>query len=160
MCDYSLMPVPNRLASEREDLISHRFASGTMGFASAVDLETKPDPAPKRRRTFWSAVWAVLAQPERKSVPAVCIPPGASLLLMDIPEGLQEEIGTGRVELVTFTQITAAANSYRDAVRFRNGREILLQRLDEGQRVRVLALAPASETECVGAAAQHLSPPS
>ncbi len=45
------------------------------------------------------------------------------------------------MEEVTFTQISAAANSYRDAVRFANGREVRLQELREGQRVRVLDLS-------------------
>jgi hypothetical protein len=44
-----------------------------------------------------------------------------------------------------FTQITAAENTYRDAVRFRNGFEVLLQRFVEGQRVRVLSLSAAEE---------------
>jgi hypothetical protein len=46
-----------------------------------------------------------------------------------------------------FTQITAAANTFRDAVRFHNGVEILLQRLDVGQRVRVLSLSSAEGPE-------------
>jgi hypothetical protein len=48
---------------------------------------------------------------------------------------------------VTFTQITAAANTYRDAVRFTNGREVRLQELREGQRVRVLDLSAAEELD-------------
>jgi len=31
MCDYSLMIVPNRLAIEGEDLVAHKFQSGTTG---------------------------------------------------------------------------------------------------------------------------------
>jgi hypothetical protein len=48
---------------------------------------------------------------------------------------------------VTFTQITAAVNSYRDAVRFNNGREVRLQELREGQRVMVLDLSVAEELD-------------
>ena len=77
---------------------------------------------------------------EVKPVPAVCIPPGASLRLMDISPKLQREFGIGADEEVTFTQLTAAQNNYRDAVRFSNGREILLQGLRDGQRVRVVTL--------------------
>jgi hypothetical protein len=50
-------------------------------------------------------------------------------------------------EEVTFTQITASAHSYRDAVRFANGREVRLQELREGQRVRVLDLSMAEELD-------------
>jgi len=32
MCDYSLMSIPNRLAVEGENLIAHRFTTGTMGW--------------------------------------------------------------------------------------------------------------------------------
>jgi hypothetical protein len=84
----------------------------------------------------------ILDSPRAKPVPAVCIPPGARLLLRDISEQWQKELGVGAVEEVTFTQITASPNSYRDSVRFPNGREVLLQRLQEGQRVRVLRLTP------------------
>jgi hypothetical protein len=38
-------------------------------------------------------------------------------------------------------------NTFRDAVRFHNGVEPLLQRLDEGQRVRVLELSSGEEQE-------------
>jgi hypothetical protein len=61
----------------------------------------------------------------------------------DIPEYLQREIDVRRTEEVTFTQLRASPFRYRDAIRFRNGREILLQRLQEGQRVRVLSLSVA-----------------
>jgi hypothetical protein len=81
--------------------------------------------------------------PSETPVPAVCIPPGASLRLMDISSKLQRELAIGPAEGVTFTERTADENSYRDAVRFSNGREILLQDLREGQRVRVLTLGQA-----------------
>ena len=45
------------------------------------------------------------------------------------------------------TAITAAVNSYRDAVRFPNGREVRLQELREGQRVAVLDLSVAEELD-------------
>jgi hypothetical protein len=51
------------------------------------------------------------------------------------------QVGAREVEEVTFTQLTSDAFSYRDAVRFRNGSELVLQRLQEGQRVRVLNLS-------------------
>jgi hypothetical protein len=85
----------------------------------------------------------VAAPNESKSVPAVCIPPGARLLLRDIPQQLQDQLGVRRVEEVTFTEITSSEFSYRDAVRFGNGIETILQRLLEGQRVRVLNLSLA-----------------
>ena len=74
-----------------------------------------------------------------KRIPAVCIPPGARLLLRDIPRNLQRELCVGEVEEVRFIETTAEVNTYRDAVRFSNCRQALLQQLREGQRVRVLS---------------------
>ena len=143
MCDYSLMALPNRLAREGEELVAHRFACGTMGFVSAAELRPALYPLTVRLRNVWSDLWGVRNPPKPQGVVAVCIPPGASLRVWDIPEYLQREIDVRRTEEVTFTQITASPFRYRDAIRFRNGRQILLQRLEEGQRVRVLGLSLA-----------------
>ena len=147
MCDYSLMAVPNRLAREGEELVAHRFPTGSLGLASPADLKCASEPLPRARRTFWNAVKEFFNPPRTCPVPAVCIPPGARMELMDIPARLQHELGVGPVEQVTFTQISAAVNSYRDAVRFGNGREVRLQELREGQRVRVLDLSFAEELD-------------
>ena len=61
-----------------------------------------------------------------------------------IPANLQRDLGVREDETVTFTQTTAMANTYHDAVRFENGRQVLLQMLKEGQLVRVLALIQES----------------
>jgi hypothetical protein len=135
------MAVPNRLAVEGEELVSHRFPTGSLGLASPPDLKRAANPAVPARRTFWCVVKEFFNPPKSEAVPAVCIPPGARLQLRDIPARLQHEFGVGAVETVTFTQISAAVNSYRDAVRFENGREVRLQELREGQRVKVLDLS-------------------
>jgi len=67
------------------------------------------------------------------------------LLLQDIPIDLERSLKVGWAEEVTFTQLTAAANTYRDAIRFKNGNEIYLQELREGQRVKILHLSLAHE---------------
>lgn len=143
MCDYSLMAIPNRLAVEREDLVAHRFQTGSMGLASPADLRRIADPPANEPRNFWGAVRNFFSPPHTRPVPAVCIAPGCRLLLQDIPARLQNELGVSAEEEVTFTQVTAAANSYRDSVRFKNGRLIRLQELREGQRVKVLDLSCA-----------------
>ena len=43
MCDYSLMAVPNRLAQEGEELVAHRFPTGSMGLASPADVKREMD---------------------------------------------------------------------------------------------------------------------
>jgi len=81
-------------------------------------------------------------------IPAVCIPPGARLLVKDIPAKLQHECGfLEEIAEAVFTQVTEVVNTFRDAVRFRNGVEVLLQRLNEGQRVRVLDLSSTEDQE-------------
>jgi hypothetical protein len=147
MCDYSLMAVPNRLAHEGEDLVAHRFPTGSLGLASPADITRVAPPAPSTSKTLWMKLKEFFQPPENDPVPAVCIPPGARLRLEDIPARLQTQCGVGPVEEVTFTQITAAAHSYRDAVRFLNGRELRLQELREGQHVRVLDLSAAEELD-------------
>jgi len=146
MCDYSLHHFPNRLGVEGEELVVHRFGGASLGLASASDL-----PAPKTASetpSRWAQIKSWFQPPlleADKRIPAVCVPPGGRLILRDIPTTLQRELGVNEVELVTFTEVSAEANSYRDAVRFRNDRQILLQRLHEGQRVNVVCLAPAAE---------------
>lgn len=139
MCDYSLMGVPSRLANEGEDLVVHRFRTGSIGLISDGELAQVKS----------SGLWPALKNLFRSSGPiqatAVCIAPGARLLLRDIPEEMQRSIRIGSSEEVVFTQLTAEVNTYRDAIRFGDGTEVLLQRLREGQRVRVLQLSLSNE---------------
>lgn len=147
MCDYSLMAVPNRLAREGEELVAYRFPTGSLGLASAGDVKRATAPSAHPPKTLWMRLMDFFNPPRPEPVCAVCIPPGARLRLADIPMRLQYEYGTGLVEDVTFTQISALPNSYRDAVRFANGREVRLQELREGQRVQVLDLSVAEELD-------------
>jgi hypothetical protein len=61
---------------------------------------------------------------------AVCIPADSKLLLEGIGEHIQKEYGVGAVEEVVMTRLEGGA--YKDGVRFSNGTELLLQRLDVG----------------------------
>ena len=83
--------------------------------------------------------------PQIDPVCAVCIPPGARLNLHDLPVRLQRALDVRADETVTFTQLSAAAHTYRDAFRFSNGAVIRLQELNEGLRVTVLDLSLAEE---------------
>ena len=131
MCDYSLAGIPNRLAAEGEELVVRRFRTGSIGLAS-----------PCASASRW---WSI------KQTPAVCIPPGARLRLHDIPEPLRQQCNVGMTEEVTFVQLSATEYQFRDAVRFNNGREILLQMLKEGMRVDVLSLSSGDhEQEAYG----------
>jgi hypothetical protein len=148
MCDYSLMNVPNRLARESEELVVHRFPTGSLGLASPGDVKCSVSTrTASARMSLWSRLKEFFNPPVVQPVAAVCVPPGARLVLHDIPVRLQREMGVGAVEEVRFTQITAAANSYRDAVKFANGREVRLQDIREGQRVKVLDLSGAEQLD-------------
>ena len=147
MCDYSLCGIPNRLAAEGEDLVVHRFSTGSMGLASMADLQEQKrlkETAP--RKSFWQRFVELLEQPDPyANVPAICIPPGAQLTLTNIPEPLRKRFQLRQEETAVFTQITSEFNRYRDAIRFHGNCEIRLQDLREGMPVRVLSLAEAEE---------------
>ena len=156
MCDYSLHVYPNRLACDGEELVVHRFGGASLGLASPSDLRpviTASSCSTTIKKPWsWAAIkeWFRANRPQwqpDKRTPAVCVPPGARLILKDIPKGLQRDLGVGEVEEVKFIEISAEVNTYRDAVRFKNGRQLLLQGLREGQRVHVLSLASAEVQE-------------
>lgn len=83
--------------------------------------------------------------PETPRLCAVCVPPGARLLLLGIPERIRRELGVSAAQSVTFVQLHADENSYRDAVQFASGRTVLVQQLAAGQTARVLALTTEPE---------------
>ncbi|MCI0663119.1 MAG: hypothetical protein L0220_18795 [Acidobacteria bacterium] len=146
MCDYSLHGVQNRLAVEGEELVVHRFPTSSLGLTNPAELQALAETtADQSGAGLWSAIknWFILeiAHP----APAVCIPPGARLFLQGIPKYLQRDLNVAECEEVTFTQLSAQPDTYRDAVRFNNGREVLLQRLRPGQRVKVLCLSLPEE---------------
>jgi hypothetical protein len=58
---------------------------------------------------------------------------------------MQRRFGVGPREEVTFVQLTAEPFRYRDAIRFDNGQEILLQLLSDGLKMDVLSLALVEE---------------
>jgi hypothetical protein len=153
MCDYSLHAVPNRLAVEGEELVTHRFPTSSLGLASPADLEKAncQHNAGKAGLSWWSALKNWLNPPPLRidKIPAVCIPPGARLRMNNVPRELQQELGVGRTEEVTFVELSASAYRYRDGVRFKNGREILLQYLDEGLGVDVLSLGGSEQPDAV-----------
>lgn len=138
MCDYSLHAIRNRLASEGERLVVHRFYTGSIGLApEPVPVDAS---APKQKLAFWRKLFLLDDKSDRPDC-AVCIPPGARLVLHNIPAHLQREFGVEETEEVTFTQLSADENSYRDAVRFSSGKTALLQRLTPGQKVEVVSLS-------------------
>ena len=151
MCDYSLHGIKNRLANEGEQLFVHKFHTGSKGLASVSDLKNLEKPAPAG-----AGVWAKfkcwvenqkrwINDDLKRALPAVCIPPGARLQVDGIPAPLQKQFGVGPREEVTFVQLTAEPFRYRDAIRFGDGQQVLLQRLSDGLRMEVMSLELAEE---------------
>jgi hypothetical protein len=136
MCDYSVVAERSRLAVEGEELVAYRFASGSIGLVS-------PDDATHHAR---ESGWRAWFSP-RVSPCAVCVPPGARLLLWDLPERIQQLAGVGPAEMVTMVQATYLEGRHRDGVLFRNHQQVLLQRLSEGQRLTVISLSSEEPSE-------------
>jgi hypothetical protein len=141
------MHFPNRLALEGEELVLHRFSSGSKGLVSPVELQAKEDAETSKRRSFWLAVKDFFSPPEPCRPTAVCVPPCARLQLHDIGPDIQIQYDVSTEEEVRFEQLSVSVNTYRDAVCFLNGRRVGLQQLPEGQRVTVLSLADAEVPE-------------
>jgi len=146
MCDYSLHGVKSRLAVEGEHLFIHKFHTGSRGLASVVDMAAAKPCGIKR---LWSFLMREDPRAAAQNVPAVCVPPGARLQLSGIPAPMQQRYGVESREEVTFAQLTAEPFRYRDAMRFDNGAEILIQKFSEGIRVEVLQLALNEEAALV-----------
>jgi len=141
MCDYSLGGLPNRLAVDGEELVVHRFSTHSIGLASPIDLQRKIREARQRDQSLWNRIKSLFVPTsDCHPVRAVCVPPGARLALKSIPMGLSCKWNVGADESVFFVQTSTEANTYRDALRFRTGRRVLLQELREGMRVTVVSL--------------------
>jgi hypothetical protein len=71
---------------------------------------------------------------------AVCVPADAKLRLEGISDAAQKAYGVAAVEDVAMTRL--ATGLYKDAVRFANGTEVLLQQLNCGLAAIVVATTP------------------
>ncbi len=103
MCDYSLEAYRSRPARKGERYVTHRFESGSIGLTAAGDRST--------------AVW---------------VAPDMQLRLQGLPKEVQDRFDVGPEEDVSFVRLDREPTWYRDAVRFDNGAEVLLQDLGRG----------------------------
>ena len=144
MCDYSLYTVKNRLACESDDLVLHRFDTGSLGFCAATELQQELN------RSSFARGWSSFMRwvfPRRQCGPtAVCVPPGARLLVSEVPKKGQLDFELVELASVTFAQLSERSYAYRDALQLPGGESVLLQKLPEGLRVTVMALAADEET--------------
>ena len=98
MCDFSLEMYRTRPAREGEKYVSTRFASGTIGLTAIGDNSM-----------------------------VVCVQCDTQLELEGLPKEVQETLGVGPKEEVTFVRLEHGP--FRDGVRFKNGKELSLQQL-------------------------------
>jgi hypothetical protein len=144
MCDYSLYTVKNRLACESDDLVLHRFDTGSLGFCAATELQQELNRSSLARG--WSSFMGWVFPRRQCGLTAVCVPPGARLLVSNVPEKGKPGFELLERASVTFTQLSARSYAYRDALRLPDGEPVLLQKLPEGLRVTVMALVSDEET--------------
>jgi hypothetical protein len=143
MCDYSLYTVNNRLALESDDLVLHRFDTGSLGFCAAAEWQRAMSHGALART--WSSFVSWLVPRKKCGLTAVCVPPGARLLVSEVPENARPGFELLELESVVFTQLSERSFAYRDALRLPDGETVLLQKLPEGLRVTVLTLAAEEE---------------
>lgn len=147
MCDYSLYATPNRLAQEGEDLVIHKFGTGSVGFASASDLVELESQSKCEPDGFWAAIKGLLSPQRSTRLPAICVPPGTRLLLGEVPRTVQTSLCVEPSEIVVFIELSSRSYSYRDALLLPNGTRVLLQDLPEGIHAIVLSTSPVSPAQ-------------
>jgi hypothetical protein len=135
------MNLPSRLAKEGEILVTHKFFTGPIGFASPEELRSQGAVS----GSWIQAEVGLFGLSVRSAVSAVCIAPGAQLKLLSISDAARAKFGAAAGDEVVFTQITAARNRFRDALRIGGKHEVLLQSLGRGLEVQVVSLTLAPE---------------
>jgi hypothetical protein len=133
MCDYSLYHFPNRLARDGEELTTQRFSSGCIGFVSACDASQIQQTL--ERPHTWQILKSLLAPHFHRDATAVCVPPGSLMRLSSIPARVRRSFDLRDSEDALFIQRSADEFTFRDGLRFQNGREVSLQELPAGLRV-------------------------
>lgn len=172
MRTYSLMNLRSRFALEGEELVAHRFSTGSIGMVSRCDFEgwrrslegrlSRGCPAPNAiPKSFLQSVKALVCDfltyygfknPEiplswSDPGPAVGIPSEAVLRVFDISSDWQEQYQLGPFEDALFVEPSPISGSRHDALCFGNGITIPLEFLHEGQRVKVLRRSWAESLE-------------
>ena len=140
MPDFSLQKAPRRVAVAGELLVTYRFRTGSIALASPLEMAAKGVRCKIGSRRSWLSAWKFridcLRRPDKSA--AVRVPNGTRLRIKSVPNEIRLEFGVDAMEHVNCVQLGAEAGE-RDAIRFRNGRHVLLQRFGEGVWFEVLA---------------------
>jgi hypothetical protein len=142
MCDYSLMMLPNRLAVCGEELIAHKFRSGSLGFVGLRDYDAWLQE--RRPKGFWERLkyWLV---DEPEPSPIVCMPPGSRVRMFAVDVALQQKYALRWSEDAVINQLLEQEGRHRDVFCFDNGAVVSLQALSEEQMVKILWLSAEGE---------------
>ena len=159
---YSLMNLGSRLAVDGEELVAHRFPSGSIGMVPRSDFESWLRSTPRRTVLDSSSGQALhrgLLQSIKNTVmefltyygfktkappspgepgPVVGIPSEALLRVFGISPDWQEQYHLGSFEDALFIESSSSSDARHDALCFGNGITIPLQFLHEGQKLKVL----------------------
>lgn len=118
MCEYSLELYRSQPAEVGEKYKLERFPSGTYGLAVGEGCTT-----------------------------AACLKEGSKLLVTGLGKTVQNGFGVGEAEEAVFIRLaTHGPHAHRDAVRFHNGREAILQVLGGDVSIMLLSL-PEEKSE-------------
>jgi hypothetical protein len=130
MRDFSLQGVRERLAVKGEILVTYRFRTGSIGLVSPVEIAAA-------KLSIWKRLLHPGLRPGENA--AVRVSPGTRLRVNPVRDQICGEFDVSAMEDVTFVELSAEACRYRHAIRFRNGRHVLLQRFGEGVSFKVIA---------------------
>lgn len=141
MPNFSLQEAPRRLAVAGEILVTYRFRTGSIGLASPLEMAAKGVRCKIGSRRSWWSSWKFRMDRRRRpdKTAAVRVSPETRLRVNSVPSEIQREFGAGDLEIVNCVQLGTGTGCGRDAIRFRNGRHVLLERFDEGVWFEVLA---------------------
>lgn len=143
MCDYSLYTIQNRLAEEGEELILHKFETGTLGFASASDF-SRAGSLNTRSRYFLGQYEGLVGTAAYSTVHGDLRSSRNSLITERHSTNCADTPPHRPKEIALFTEVSDRSYSYRDALLPPNGTRVLLQDLPAGLHALVLSLSPGT----------------
>lgn len=135
---------PNRLAADSEQLIVHKFPTGSIGLASVTDVwRYELDRHETLKGSLWQRLKRLCRDAPDTSHPLlqVRVPSGAYLILRAIPSSLQQRYGLRDEEGAVFERSHTEAKACQGKLRFHNGARIRMEELRVGQLIEVLSLA-------------------
>lgn len=139
MCDYS-NNIPSRLAETGDELITYKLLTNTIVLVCPKNLsEVRNYP----EKYFLTRLFSKLFKFKEPVLKAVCVAPGATIFLSDIPQTMQKEMNLPSEAVVIFSQENMEKeNVHHDAVIFPNKTIVSLQHFKPGTTFQILNTEP------------------